>query len=335
MIVYFIFGFLKKEHKVEERQKMKKLYLKWVRRVIRISFCLTIVFAINILSRYSNLLINNPWVLREMYFNGDIKLFPSISYTLIFLYLSAFLGSSVLYFREDVGRKIYYLPIISSIIFAVVYIGRNEFVKISLIYFIAILLKNKEIFLFKSLKKIFAILLIVIGVSSILKKGSHIGGENLIHNTLLNIGSYGSGSLLVFDIFTQRVNRDIDFGYGEYTFYPVFRRLASIGFYRADFKLSYMDDFESFINTFTYLRPFYSDFGWFGVYVLSSFFLMIIIYFTQIDSKPKSVKKYLVFISLYPAVLFSIQGLEYQTMEYFTAILLALLLNFVFKFKFL
>lgn len=249
--------------------------------------------------------------------------------------MSAFLGSSVLYFREDLGRKIYYLPIISSVIFAVVYLGRNEFVKIALIYFIAILLKNRKIFFLKSFKKIFVIILIVVGVSSILKKGNHIsGGNNVIHNTLLNVGSYGSGSLLVFDMFTQRNNGDIELGYGEYTFYPVFRRLASIGFYKENFNLSYVDDYESFINTFTYLRPFYSDFGWFGVYILSSFFLMIIIYFTQIDSKPKSVKKYLLFISLYPAVLFSIQGLEYQTMEYFTAIALALLLNFVFKFKF-
>ena len=100
--------------------KLNKTYLKWVRIIIYITLLLTIIFAFNILRKYGSILINNPADLRDMYFNGDIRLFPSISYTIIFLYTSAFLGSSVIYFRQDNQKKIYYVPIISSIIFAII-----------------------------------------------------------------------------------------------------------------------------------------------------------------------------------------------------------------------
>lgn len=342
LIFHSIFGLIvylltirKKTFSNKNYEEISWSYLKRVRQLIVFSFFLTIIFAANILRNYSDLLISSPWELRRMYFEGEVNVYPSLSYTIMFIYTTAIVGSSIVYFKKDQGRKIYYLPIFTSLIFAIVYVGRNEFLKVTLIYFIAVLFKNHRFSFIKVLKRLSLIFAVLLIMSSILNKGGNLtdNSSNVFAKTMINISSYGTGSLLAFDMFINRSYKE-ELGLGEYTFYPIFRRLSSIGLYKENFEISYVDDFEMFINTFTYLRPFYSDFGMFGVYIMSSVFLFLIIYFTQINSQPKSLKIYFIFISLFPAVLFSVQGLEYQTMEFFTAIIIALLINFFTKIKF-
>lgn len=335
LCIYIFFSLIRPK-KSQSKEKLSNTFILLTKFFILLSFILVIIFAFNILRSYSNLLLNEPWSLRYMYFNGEVSVFPSISYTIIFLYVSSFLSSAVLYTRLDNGLKIFYLPIFTAIIFAFVYLGRNEFFKVSIVYTVAFLLRDVRFVFRKMLRKGLLIFGVILILSGLLDKGSNLTGRsNLVENTIINLFSYSSGSLLAFDLFTNRVVITNSFGYGEYTFYPIFRRLSSIGLYKKDFEVSYVNDYEGHINTFTYLRPFYSDFGWIGVYTMSSLFLVLIAYYSTINKRPSNSFGFLVLVSLYPAVLFSIQGLEYQTMEFFSAIFFAFCVSLFNKVKLL
>lgn len=89
------------------------------------------------------------------------------------------------------------------------------------------------------------------------------------------------------------------------------------------------------INTFTYLRPFYDDYGAIGILFLVSLFNWILIIFSVKLLRYSSIYMFVIYISIFPVALFSIQGFELQSIEFFSSVLYCLIICYLCKFKFI
>lgn len=325
----FLLVFSGNNNKNVERKQYDRKYLSKLGRANDLVLILTTLwvglFFIDVFRKYSVLWLVNPVELREMFFDGRADLIVGASYSKLLLYLSTFFSCALIFYGNK--KKRLYLPVFLALMFATAYLGRNEFFKVIMMYVCALHTKYEW-----SMKRWIMIggtlFFVLIFMSSLLnKENRYADNRNSFISAIEAIGCYASGSIIAFD---DHISTSTELTYGTSTFYPLLRRLGS-----QVSPPNYTEDYIGNINTFTYLRPFYDDYGAIGILFLVSLFNWILIIFSVKLLRYSSIYMFVIYISIFPVALFSIQGFELQSIEFFSSVLYCLIICYLCNFKFI
>jgi oligosaccharide repeat unit polymerase len=296
----------------------------------------SIIFLINIIQIYGiNFILDNSVLVRRAFFTSELNLIIGTDIIIILLNASmilsgAYVVTTVIFNKKDF--KILIFPIFSSMIFGLGFLSRVEVIKTLIVIYSAVELrkikkKELELGLIKFRKvTMFIILSVFIFISFTMGKGTVIyNTNNLFLGTIKNIVSYATGSIIAFQEYLLNTPTQYNFGYSS--FYPIYRQLFNIGLFEERLT-SYVNVYSQTalgINTFTFLRPFHEDFGFLGLIIMPFLFIIssMYIYNKVMIEKKASFLNTSILLSFYPAIVFSIQGFEFQTNGYFIGISLA------------
>lgn len=201
------------------------------------------------------------------------------SYLILLDYI-AVLVSGIYYVNLEGKKKLFiYGPILLAVVFSIITLQRNLFLSNLVLWFGGCLfmaffiderrrrqvLKNLlRKLLFLSLFIVF-ILFFVIGI----RFNIDLGGasiDKLIDLGMKNIYCYVSGNIVALD---QYLNRDIVLKEGSFILESILKWLSRIGIVSAESVpskyLEFIDVGPIYMNTYTYIRDLYDDFGMFGL----------------------------------------------------------------------
>jgi len=220
-------------------------------------------------------------------FPGGIWNYRFIQYVLQpIIYLSAAMAGMFI-ISERKRRKIFYLPLLSTLLFDLAFVGRFRVYTVGLIYFFAVLFRKKYNYRryiqthLKSRKGIFFLVIILIFLTLLSYTGITIIRT---YYKDLNFDIYGlSIPEPIFYILTFQVGglvyfsecyKDLSsFSYGYELFYPIFGKLLNF-LNITDIQYEYILNQDYQIGpslthraTATYLFVAYKDFGWLGIFV--------------------------------------------------------------------
>lgn len=303
------------------------------------SLMASVIFLINIIQIYGvNGMLNNSVAIRRAFFTSQLDLYIGTDLINILLNTSNILSGAYIVCVEKFKKndlKILILPLLASMIFGLAYLGRVEMIKSLIVIFVSIELRRiKKVDLEAILKKgrrmgVTVITALFLFVSFTMGKGTILySSSNKFVGTLKNLVSYATGSIIAFQDYIGMAPSEYNFGYSS--FYPIYRRLYKIGLLeeRLTSYVSVYSETAVGINTFTFLRPFHEDFGFLGIMIMPFLFMIIAMFFyykVMTEKKPNFLTVSIL-LSFYPAIVFSIQGYEFQTNAYFIGISLAFII---------
>jgi len=267
-----------------------------------------------------------------------------VSYYLAFIYSAATLSGY--YMAMGFGPFIgLYLLFLDIILFEIIYMGRAEILTFFFLFLSAyyLSLKYSRIVTYfnKDLKRnktyvtflfgFLAVISIFIIVSFLLGKGS---SEELLYYSsiqlpalLYDIYVYPTGSVCAFNSWLS--NRGLNqLLLGQVTFYPIAIILHKIGILKQLANTSYVLENAYTpipVNTFTYLRPLYEDFGILGIIVIPYMVGLICSYIYASLNNKLVLTKIIVLSYFYAAIIFSIQGNLFWNFYYMFSLFLTYL----------